>query len=130
MLSPLKHLKNSAVSADQRPPVSAASTTNRAQLEEDLVQRNRERIEKLSITDRVSKVCIDAGFLTTVEAGQYFLTKTTVEFSQFTDAVACRECSLPRDESLIERKGWIRGNTKIGPVLEVTICCLPGELRC
>ena len=36
--------------------------------------------------------------------------------------MACREYTLPRDESLTEPKGWIRGNTKIGPVLEVTAC--------
>ena len=41
--------------------------------------------------------------------------------------MACREYTLPRDESLSEPKGWIRGNTKIGPVLEVTTCCLQGK---
>ena len=55
------------------------------------------------------------------------MTKDTVKFSQFTDAVACREYTLPREESLFEPKGWIRGNTKIGPVLEVTTCCLQGK---
>ena len=34
---------------------------------------------------------MDAGFLNVVETGQYSMTKDTVEFSQFTDAVACRE---------------------------------------
>ena len=48
------------------------------------------------------------------------MTKDTEEFSQFTDSVACRKYTLPRDESLSEPKGWIRGNTMIGPVLEVT----------
>ena len=50
-----------------------------------------------------------------------------VEFSQFTDSVACREYTLPRDERLTQPKGWIRGNTTIGPVLEVTTCCLQGK---
>ena len=80
-----------------------------------------ERIEKLSQQDKLSKFCMDAGFLNVVENGQYFMTKDTGEFSQFTEAVACREYTLPRDESLSEPKGWIRENTKIGPVLEVTI---------
>ena len=93
-------------------------------LTHDLLQRYRERIEKLSQQDRVSKFCTDAGFLTTVEVGQYCMTNDTEEFSQFTDSVACREYTLPRDESLSEPKGWIRGNTKIGPVLEFTIPCL------
>ena len=48
-------------------------------------------------------------------------------FSQFTDSVGCREYTLPKDESLSEPKGWIRGSTKIGPVLEVTTCCLQGK---
>ena len=55
------------------------------------------------------------------------MTRDTAEFSQFTDAVACREYTLPRDEDTSEPKGWIRGNTKIGPVLEVTTCCLQGK---
>ena len=75
----------------------------------------------------MSKFCTDAGFLTTVEVGQYFMTKDTEEFSQDTDSVACREYTLPRDESLSEPEGWIRGNTKIGPILEVTTCCLQGK---
>ena len=36
------------------------------------------------------------------------------------DAVACREYTLPRDDPTSEAKGWIQGNTRIGPVLEVT----------
>ena len=70
---------------------------------------------------------MDAGFLNVVEIGQYFMTKDIAEFSQFTDAVACREYTLPRDEDSSDRKGWVRGNTKIGPVLEVTTCSLQGK---
>ena len=92
-----------------------------------LLQRYGERIEKLSQQDRWSKICTDAGFLTTVEVGQYSMTKDTEELSQFTDAVACREYTLPRDEDTSEPKGWIRGNTKIGPELEVTTSYLQGE---
>ena len=55
------------------------------------------------------------------------MTKDTQEFSQFTDAVACREYTLPGDEDTSEPKGRIRGNTQIGPVLEVTTCCLQGK---
>ena len=80
------------------------------------MQRYQERIEKLSQQDRVIKFCTDAGFLTTLEVGQCFMTKDTEEFSQFTDSVACREYTLPS-----------RVNTKIGPVLEVTTCYLQGN---
>ena len=86
--------------------------------EEDLLQRYQERTEKLSQQNRVIKICTDAGYLTTVDVGEYFITKDTEEFSQFTDSVACREYTLPRDDKSSEPKGWIRKNTEIGPVLE------------
>ena len=40
--------------------------------------------------------------------------------------MSCREYTLPIDEEASEPKGWIRGNTKIGPVLEVVTCCMHG----
>ena len=70
-----------------------------------LLQQYGERIENLSQQDKLSKICMDAGFLNVVEIGQYFMTKDTAEFSLFTDAVACREYTLPRDEEASESKG-------------------------
>ena len=72
---------------------------------------------------------MDAGFLSVVEIGQYFMTKDTGE--QFY-AVACREYTLTRDDGSSQPRGWIQGNTKIGPVLEVATSSLHGinmELR-
>ena len=48
-----------------------------------LLQKYGERIEKLSQQDKLSKFCMDAGFLNVVEIGQYFMTKDTAEFSHF-----------------------------------------------
>ena len=90
-------------------------------------KKYQERVDKLSQQNRVIKLCIDAGFLTTVDVGQYFMTKDTEEFSQFKDSMACREYTLPRDEKSSDHKDWIRGNTKIGPVLEVTPSYLQGK---
>ena len=44
-----------------------------------LLQQYEERIERLSQTDRVSKFCMDAGFISVVEIGQYFMTKDNEE---------------------------------------------------
>ena len=85
-----------------------------------------ERIEKLSQQDRLSKFCLDAGFLTVVENGQYFMTEDTGDLTQF-HAVACREYTLPREDGSSQPRGWIQGNTKIGPVMEVTTSCLHGK---
>ena len=90
------------------------------------LQQYGERIEKQSQQDKLSKFCMDAGFLYIVEIGQYFMTKDTAKFSQF-HAVACREYTLPREEGASQPKGWIQGNTKIGPVLEVATSYLHGK---
>ena len=84
-----------------------------------LLQQYGERIEKLSQQDKLSTFCMDAGFLNVVEIGQYFMTKDTGDLTQF-HAVACREYTLPREDGSSQPRGWIQGNTKIGPVLEVT----------
>ena len=81
--------------------------------QEDLLQKHKERVERLSQQDRVIKICIVAGFLKTVEVGQYIMTKHTNEVLQFTEPVTCREYTIPRDEKSTDPKGWIQGNTKM-----------------
>ena len=88
------------------------------------VQIYEERIDLLSQEDKVSKFSMDAGFVHVVEIGQYFMTKDTQE--RFF-AWRCREYTLPRNEKSSQAKGWIHGNTIIGPVLEVTTSCLHGK---
>ena len=80
----------------------------------------------MSQQDKLSKFCLDAGFLSVVEIGQYFMTKDIGDLTQF-HAVACREYTLPREEGASQPRGLIQGNTKIGPVLEVTTGCLRGR---
>ena len=84
-----------------------------------LWQQYIERIESLSPKSKVSRFCMEAGFMRIVEVGQYFITKDTGDFRQFR-SVACREYTLPRDDPASQAKGWIQGNMRIGPVLEVT----------
>ena len=91
-----------------------------------LWQQYEERIESLSPESNVSRFCMEAGFIRVVEVGQYFMTKDTGDFRQFR-SVACREFSLPRDDPASQLKGWIQGNMRIGPVLEVTTSCQYGK---
>ena len=67
--------------------------------QEDLLQKYKERVVRLSQQDRVIKICSDAGCVKTVEVGQYFMTNDTGEFSQFTEPVTCLQYTLPRDEN-------------------------------
>ena len=69
---------------------------------------------------------MEAGFVHVVEVGQNFMTKDTDDFGQFR-SVACREYTLPRDDESSQPRGWIQGNTKIGPVLEVTTSYMYGK---
>ena len=91
-----------------------------------LWQQYMERIESLLPESKLSKFCMDAGFLHVVEVGQYFMTKDTGDFRNFR-AVTCREYTLHRDDQSSQPKGWIQGNTRIGPVLEVTTSCQYGK---
>ena len=52
-----------------------------------------------------------------VEVGQYFVTKDTGNLTEFR-SVACREYTLPRDDSASQARGWIQGDMRLGPVLD------------
>ena len=82
-------------------------------------QQYIQQIESLSPENRLSKFCKEARFMRVVEIGQHFVTKDTGDFRQF-QSVACLEYTLPRDDRASQPKGWIQGNMRIGPVLEVT----------
>ena len=58
-----------------------------------LWQQYMERIGSLSPGSKVSRFCMEAGFMRVVVVGQYFVTKDTGDFSQFR-SVACREYTL------------------------------------
>ena len=83
------------------------------------LQQYEERIKLLSQENKVSKFCMDAGFVHVVEVGQYFVTKDTGDFTK-SHTVACREYTLPRVDGSSQPRGLIQGNSRIGPVLEVT----------
>ena len=88
--------------------------------DQTLWQQYIQQVESLSLENKVSsKFCKEAGFMRVVEVGQYFVTKDTGDFRQF-QSVACLEYTLPRDDRASQPKGWIQGNMRIGPVLEVT----------
>ena len=96
-------------------PLQNENPTN----DQTLWQQYIQRVESLSPENNVRKFCKEAGFMRVVEVGQYFVTKDTGSLRQFR-SVACREYTLPRDDPASQAKGWIQGNMRIGPVLEVT----------
>ena len=89
-------------------------------------QQYEERIRSLAQESKVSKFCMEAGFVHVVEMGQYFMTKDTDDFGQFR-SVACREYTLPRDDESSQPRGWIQGDMRIGSVLEITTSYMYGK---
>ena len=84
----------------------------------NLLKKYFQQVKQLSPENRLGKFCKEAGFMSVVEVGQYFVTRNASEF--LPRSVACREYALPRDDPASEPKGWVQGNTRIGPILEVT----------
>ena len=74
-------------------------------------QRYIQQIESLSLENKVSRFCKEAGFMRVVEVGQYLVTKDTGNLRQFRSG-ACREYTLLRDDQTSEAKGWIQGKTR------------------
>ena len=95
-----------------------AEAPAREELEDSkiILQKYFQQVKSLSPENRLSKFCKEARFMSVVEVGQYFVTRNA---SEFLHTVACREYTLPRDDPASEPKGWIRENTRIGPILEV-----------
>ena len=48
--------------------------------QENFLPKYKERVERIPQQDQLIKISTDAGFLKTVEVGQYFMTKYTEEF--------------------------------------------------
>ena len=86
-----------------------------------VLQKYFQQVQRFSVEDRLSKFCKEAGFMSVVEVGQHIVTRNASEF--LLRSVVCREYTLLRDDPVYEGKGWIQGNLRIGPVLEVTTTC-------
>ena len=91
------------------------------------LQQYEERIKLLSQENKVSKyILYGRRICTCCWSGTVFHDKRHWWFTKF-HAVACREYTFPRDDGSSQPRGWIQGNTRIGPVLEVTTSYLYGK---
>ena len=60
-----------------------------------------------------------------LEKGQYSTALDDAQFDKLKGS--CREYTLPRSDKSSQVKGWIRGDTKIGPALDVAVSCHQGR---
>ena len=97
---------------------NAENSTNEQQWR-NLRQEYERNFEQLSKDQKSSKLCSDAG-LQLVERRQSFHTLETEEGQQMQHL--CREYTMPRNDKGTRVRGWIRSNTRIGPVLNIKVC--------
>ena len=95
---------------------SSQSSTSSAQ--GNLLQDCFKKLAELPEDQKLSKLCKDALFLKKIEKGQFFITNE--EGSEVVQT-ACREYTQLRNLTTSRPRGWIRSNTKIGPVLDVKL---------
>ena len=81
-------------------------------------KRNSKTLQKIF---NKSKLAMTLGWKRNVSLGQLFATIHDVQLEGFCCSNSCREHSHPRNGHRSEPEGAIRGNTKIGPVLEVKV---------
>ena len=96
----------------------AENSSNAQQWRNSLLEYER-KFEQVSEDQKSSKLCSDAG-LKLVETGKYFFTLETEERQQMQHF--CQEYTMPRNEKGTRVRGWIRMDTRIGPVLKIKGC--------
>ena len=109
------HLETMEIPTD----LSIAETRTNALQRGNLVQEYERQFEQLSEDQKLSKLCSGAG-LKLVQPGQHFFSLDTEEGQEMQHL--CRECPMPRNERRTRVKRWILKNTRIGPVLDITVC--------
>ena len=80
----------------------------------NLLQDSEQKFAYLPYHLQLSKLCSNAGITKTVARGQCFTTFDDAKLEKL--GGSCREYNLLRSDPLSKMKGWMRGNTKIGPV--------------
>ena len=101
-------------------------TANRVSQTDAEVQRNllrgyEHKFVELPEQEKLTKLCSNACFSKNIEKRQFFI---ALDDDDTLDSLkgTCRDFSLPRSEESSHMRGWIRGNTKVGPVLDVMVC--------
>ena len=96
---------------------NATSQSSTSYAQGNLLQDYFEKFAELLEYQTLSKLCKDLGFLK-IEKEQFFI--SSEEGSEIIET-ECREYTHSRNFTKSRPRGWIRSNTKIGPVLDVKL---------
>ena len=96
-----------------------------ADVQGNLFREYEQKVAELLEDQKLTKLCFEACFLKDIGEGQFFITHDEERPDEM--KTSCREYTSPRSEETSRVRGWIRGNTKIGPVLDVKVCFHQGD---
>ena len=94
-----------------------------AEVQGNLLREYEQKFVELLEQKKLTKLCSNSGFSKNIEKRQFFITIDDDALDEMKGS--CREYILPRSEESSCVRGWIRGNTKIGPVLDAKVCHHP-----
>ena len=89
-----------------------------------LLRKYEERFADLPEHAHLTNLCFNASLAKT-EKRQYFMTLDDDQLDRLKRS--CPEYTLLRSDQSSQVKGWIRGNTRIGPLLDVMVCYHQGR---
>ena len=96
-----------------------------AEVQGNLLREYEQKFAQLPQREKLTKLCSDAEFSKNIEKGQYFICTWWWYTSQFRRIMS--RVYFTSKWWIIPRERWIRGNTTIGPVLDVRVCYHQGR---
>ena len=96
-----------------------------AEVQGNLLRKYEQIFADFPEQEKLTKLCSNAGFSKNTDRGRFFITLDDDAPDEMKGS--CREYTLPRSEELSGVRGRIRGNTTIGPVLDVKVCYHQGR---
>ena len=96
-----------------------------AAVQGNLLREYEQKFAELLEQEKLTKLCSNAGSSKNIDKGQFLITHDDDALTDMNGS--CREYTLLRSEESSHVGGWIRGNTKIGPVLDMKVCYHQGR---
>ena len=87
---------------------------------ETCCKNTKQQFEQLSDDQKLSKLCSNAGSVKLSKEDN--ISSHLMQKDRSGMIHLCRENTLPRNDPRTRARGWIRRNTKIGPVLNIHDC--------
>ena len=106
-------------------PIANPISQTDAEVQEHLLRGYEQKFADIPEKEKLTKLCSNAGFSNNIEKERFFIALDDDTLDKLMGS--CREYTLPRSDESSQVEGWIRGSTKIGPVLDVKVCYHQGR---